>query len=78
MPTTLLIGSFRFFFYSGDRDEPPHTHIERADKIAKIWLDPTRLQQSGGFNRREINHLLELVRENQKDLLRSWDEFFGR
>jgi hypothetical protein len=54
MPTVLRVGPFRFLFYAGDRDEPPHVHIEREDKIAKFWLDPIRLQQSGGFSRIEI------------------------
>ncbi len=26
-------------------------HVERDDKAAKYWLDPIRLQNSGGFNR---------------------------
>ncbi|MFH1436112.1 MAG: DUF4160 domain-containing protein [Pseudomonadota bacterium] len=43
MPTVLRVGSYRFFFYAGDRDEPPHVHIERDDRIAKLWLDPVRL-----------------------------------
>ncbi|MDL1911606.1 DUF4160 domain-containing protein [Chloroflexi bacterium CFX6] len=29
MPTTWEHGPYRFFFYSGDRDEPPHAHVER-------------------------------------------------
>ncbi len=40
MPTVLRHGPYRFFFYAGDRDEPPHVHIERDSKIAKLWLDP--------------------------------------
>lgn len=31
MPTVLRSGPYRFFFYAGDRDEPPHVHIERDD-----------------------------------------------
>ncbi len=34
MPTILRIGSYRFFFYAGDRDEPPHIHAERDDNKA--------------------------------------------
>jgi hypothetical protein len=34
---------YRFFFYSGDKDEPSHVHVERDDKIAKVWLEPVRL-----------------------------------
>jgi hypothetical protein len=47
MPTILRVGSYRFFFYAGDRDEPAHVHIEREDKVAKFWLDPVRLHNSG-------------------------------
>jgi len=41
------------FFYAGDRDEPAHIHVERDDMIAKYWLEPLRLQSSGGFSRLE-------------------------
>jgi len=45
MPTVLRVGPYRFFFYAGDRDEPPHVHVERNDKVAKFWLDPIRLHK---------------------------------
>jgi hypothetical protein len=77
MPTVLRIGPYRFFFYAGDRDEPPHIHIERDDDKAKFWLDPVRLQNSGGFSRTEINRIQKLVEENRDDLLRSWNEYFN-
>ena len=54
MPTVFRSGPYRFFFYSGDRDEPIHVHVERDDMIAKYWLDPIRLQYSGGFDRIEL------------------------
>lgn len=76
MPTALRIDTYRFFFYSGDRDEPPHVHIERVDNKAKFWLDPVRLVNSGGFSRNEISRIQKLVEENQGHLLRSWHEFF--
>jgi hypothetical protein len=77
MPTILRIGPYRFFFYSGDRDEPPHIHVERERNKAKFWLTPVRLQNSGGFNRQEINRIQRLVEENRTDLLKGWDEFFN-
>ena len=64
MPTVLRSGPYRFFFYAGDRDEPPHIHIERDDDKAKFWLDPVRLQNSGGFSRTEINRIQKLVEEH--------------
>ena len=76
-PTVLRIGPYRFFFYSGDRNEPQHIHIEHEDRVAKFWLDPVRLQSSGGFSRKEINRLVKMVEEYQEQLLRSWSEFFN-
>jgi hypothetical protein len=78
MPTVLRKGPYRFFFYSGDYDEPPHVHVERDAYKAKLWLDPVRLHNSGGFNRGEINRIQRLVEENVGSLLRSWNEFFQR
>ena len=76
MPTVLRIGAYRFFLYAGDRDEPPHIHVERENQQAKFWLDPVRLERSGGFGRVELNRIQKLVAENRTQLLRSWDEYF--
>jgi hypothetical protein len=77
VPTVLRIGPYRFFFYAGDGSEPAHIHVERDDSVAKFWLNPVRLQESGGFNRKDIATIQELVEEHREELLRSWDEFFG-
>lgn len=77
MPTVLRIGPYRFFFYSSDWNEPMHIHIEQEHKIAKIWLDPVRLQDNGGFNRSELNKVLSIIKDNQQDLMEAWNEFFS-
>ena len=77
MPTVLGVGPYRCFFYAGDREEPPHIHVERDDNIAKFWLEPVRLQSSGGFERREINRIRRLIEENQQQILEKWYEFFN-
>ena len=77
MPTVLISGSYRFFFYSGDRDELPHIHVERERNKAKFWLDPVRLQYSRGFSQSEINRIQRLVEENRERFLRRWNEFFS-
>ena len=51
MPTVLKDGAYRFFFHASDRDEPQHIHVERENKVAKFWLNPLRLAQSGDFGR---------------------------
>lgn len=76
MPTVLRRGPYRFFFYASDRDEPSHIHVERDDNVAKIWLDPVRLQSSGGFSRVEIGQIERLVRECQHTFLEEWNEYF--
>ncbi len=76
MPTVLRIGPYRFFFFAGDRDEPPHIHIERDDKVAKFWIDPVRLHSSGGFSRNEIIRVQRVVGEYQIQLREAWNAYF--
>jgi hypothetical protein len=76
MPTVLRIGAYRFFFFAGDRHEPAHIHIERDDNLAKFWLNPVRLQSSGGFSRSEIIKIQNIVIENQQILLEAWNAYF--
>ena len=64
------------FFYSGDRVELRHVHVEREANRAKFWLDPLRLAESGGFGRAEVRRVEALVRDNAVELRRAWDEYF--
>jgi hypothetical protein len=77
MPTVLIIGPYRFFFYSGDRDEPVHIHVERDNHTAKFWLQPVRLQNSGGFKSKELSRIQDLVEENQAKFVEAWNEHFS-
>ena len=77
MPTVHRDGLYRFFFYSGDRDEPPHVHVERDDCEAKFWLDPIRLERSRGLSRKEINQIQAIITENQQHLLDQWHDYFN-
>ncbi len=40
MPTILRIGPYRFFFYSNEKGEPSHIHVQRERFLAKFWLNP--------------------------------------
>ena len=77
MPTIFKIGRFRFFFYSSDRIEPMHVHVEADENIAKVWIDPIRLENSGGFNRADINRILSIVKEHKTVMMEAWDDYFG-
>ncbi len=77
MPTIFREGPFRFFFYSGDRDEPMHVHVERDDKIAKVWLEPLRLCNSGGFKRSELSMILKIIEQNREIMMEAWNDYFS-
>ena len=78
MPAVLRVGPYRFFFYAGDRDEPRHVHVERSGNIAKFWLNPVRLQSSGGFSLREIGRVQRMVQQHEQHLVEAWDGYFRR
>ena len=76
MPTVHREGPYRFFFYSADRNEPPHVHVERDANRAKFWLDPVRLARSGGFGAAELHQVERLVVAREQLLLKAWNEYF--
>lgn len=77
MPTIFRKGPYRFFFYATDRDEPPHVHVEREDKLIKFWIDPVRLQFSIGFSRIEIRRIERTVRDQCIQILEAWNAYFS-
>jgi hypothetical protein len=78
MPTVLRSGSYRAFFYAGDRHEPPHVHIERDSSKAKYWLEPVSLASSSGFSRGELMDIYRLISAHQAVLFEKWHEYFDR
>ena len=76
MPTVMRSGPYRFFFYAGDRDEPPHIHVERDDSEVKFWLTPIQLERSRGFSRAELSRIKRLTADAEQYLLDQWHEFF--
>ena len=77
MPTVFRRGPYRLFFYSNDADEPMHVHVERDGDIAKFWIDPVRLQRSGGFRPPEIRRVARLVEEHREQIVEAWNEYFS-
>ncbi len=77
MPTIKITGSYRFYFYSHEPNEPPHIHIDRDNLSAKYWLDPVGLARNYGFNARELKRLQAIVIENRIKFLEAWNGYFG-
>ena len=76
MPTVLRSGPFRLFFYSADREEPAHVHVEKDESLAKFWLVPVRMEWSRGFSRADIARIERLIVENENLLMEAWHEYF--
>lgn len=77
MPTVLRVGPYRFFFYSSDAGEPPHVHVEREERRAKVWLTPVQVAHAGRMTEVELRRVRKLVEWYRAGLLRSGHEFFG-
>jgi hypothetical protein len=78
MPTLLRWKGYRFFFYSADGWEPPHIHVVRDGREAKIWLRDIRLAANAGLSDRDLGDVLKVVRDKQAEFLEVWPEHFGR
>jgi hypothetical protein len=77
MPTVLIIGKYRFFFYSSDAAEPVHIHVCSGDAVAKYWVNPARLHSSKGYSEHELRLILKLVEKNMGIFERKWHEYFS-
>lgn len=78
MPTVLIIGPYRFFFYSNERGEPAHIHVKRDRALAKFWLEPVALAKSKHFSAHELNAIRQLVEDNAQAMLEAWNDHLGR
>jgi hypothetical protein len=78
MPVALRVRGYRFFFFSLEGHEPPHIHVEQAERFAKFWLNPVSLVKSRGFRSNELSEIQKIVEENRNTLLEKWNEHFSR
>lgn len=76
MPTVLHVGGYRFFFYSDERNEPPHVHVEASERRARFWLTPVESSWNDGFRSGELREIERILRLNLRFVLGEWDEHF--
>jgi hypothetical protein len=62
MPTVATIDGFRFFFYSEDRTEPPHIHVEKSNYETKFWLDPVIKAVEWKFPVKDLQMVREIIK----------------
>ena len=77
MPTIFVVDGYRFFFFSNEGTEPLHIHVEKAEKYAKFWLNPTALAISHKFNSSELKTIEEIIEKRKKEIEGKWNEYFS-
>jgi hypothetical protein len=77
VPTILRWGPYRAFFYSNERNEPPHIHVRAGEKEAKFWLHDLTVALNAGFPTHEISDIIRHLRQNRQTLLSAWHDYFG-
>jgi len=77
MPTILRDGPYRVYFYSHEANEPPHVHVDRDERSAKVWLGPVGLARNFGFASHELRRILRLVEDHQVELRKRWRDVHG-
>ena len=77
MPTLLIYGPYRFYFFSHENNEPPHVHVDRDSFSAKFWLDPVSLSKNIGFSASELNKIIAIIVKNQNKFLENWYDYFN-
>jgi len=72
------IGGYLFQFYSSDENEPPHVHVKRSGRVAKIWLNGIEVEYNRGYNAPDLNQILRLTYESLDELLEMWHDHFNQ
>jgi hypothetical protein len=76
-PTVFKKRNYRFFFFSRE-EKRMHIHVISPDGEAKFWIEPEiKLEKSVGFNKKQINLLEQIIKENSNEIRNSWRTHFG-
>jgi hypothetical protein len=74
MPTLLNCDGFKFFFYANEH-EPKHIHVIKGEGFAKVELESMEVVLNY-MKPKELKAALEIIRENQQEFIRKWNEWF--
>lgn len=80
MPTVLILGAYKFFFYSneGIPSKAPHIHVRSAEGEAKISLSaPFAVLSNAGFSASELRKIQKLVQEHHSVLAGAYYDYFA-
>ncbi len=75
-PTVFKQKNFRFFFFSRE-EKRMHIHVVSPDGEAKFWIEPNiKLAKFVGLNKKQINMLENIIKDNENEIRSSWEEHF--
>jgi hypothetical protein len=67
-----------FKVYSNEEDRK-HIHVIKADKEAKLWLEPNvELDTNYGFTTKEVTEIKDIINEHADDLRYKYAIHVGR
>lgn len=80
MPVILIIGPYRFFFYSNEGNplKAPHIHVRSQDGERKFLLvEPFGVLLNAGFSAQELRKICKLVQEERDVLKGAYNDYFA-
>jgi hypothetical protein len=76
-PLFLREKGYRFSIFSLEEDRM-HVHVYQENIQAKIWLEPKiELAKNNGFSEKQINEIISIVKNNEKDFKQKYREHIG-
>lgn len=51
-------------------------HVEGNGGHAKFWLDGSRLERAGGYNRRQLMQIARIVETHADEFEARWHDYF--
>ena len=77
MPTLLRWKGYRFFFYYADGWEPPHVHVAKDRKEAKVWLNDLGVAVNLGYSARELGEIIRKARDERAAFQEARNDYFA-
>lgn len=76
MPTLLNLNGFKLFFYANNH-EPPHVHILKSGRWAKIEIRSAKVVHSSLKNQ-ELKECQGILAKYEAEFLEKWYAWFNR
>ncbi len=81
VPKVFELNGFVYFFFSNEGIplEACHVHVRKAEKLAKVFIDPeVAIDQNFNFSAQDLGVIINTVEINKEMIRRKWNEFFCR